>query len=91
MCLYGAFVIVFGGTGYPFGQDVSNDLFILDLKRKHWKRHQLLDQQPEQVYGAVTFRICFLLIIMKYVFYYLEYDYKERLFIYFMWHKSMAL
>ena len=44
---------MFGGTGFPFGQHVSNDLFVLDLKRRHWKRCRILDEQPEQVYGAV--------------------------------------
>ncbi|CAF4719053.1 unnamed protein product [Rotaria sp. Silwood1] len=52
MCLYRNLVFVFGGTGYPFGQNVSNELFILDLKRCHWTRCQLRNQQPEQVYGA---------------------------------------
>jgi hypothetical protein len=53
VCLLRNLLLVFGGTGFPFGHHVSNDLFVLDLKRLHWKRYQLLDQQPEQVYGAV--------------------------------------
>ncbi len=53
MCLYRNLLFVFGGTGFPFGQNVSNELFILDLKRRHWRRCQLLNQQPEKVYGAV--------------------------------------
>ncbi|CAF0993449.1 unnamed protein product [Rotaria sordida] len=52
MCLYRQLIFVFGGTGFPFGQNVSNELYILDLKRRHWKRCPLLNQQPEQVYGA---------------------------------------
>ncbi|UJR21517.1 hypothetical protein I4U23_024602 [Adineta vaga] len=52
MCLHRNCVFVFGGTGYPFGRVVSNDLFILDLKRLHWKRIQLQNQPPEAVYGA---------------------------------------
>ncbi|CAF0966121.1 unnamed protein product [Rotaria sordida] len=52
MCLFRNLLLVFGGTGFPFGQHVSNDLFVLDLKRLHWKRCRILDQQPEPVYGA---------------------------------------
>ena len=53
--LYRNLVFVFGGTGYPFGQNVSNDLHILNLKRRHWTRCQLVNQQPERVYGAVRY------------------------------------
>jgi len=52
MCLYRNLLLVFGGTGFPFGHHVSNDLFVLDLKRRHWKRCEILDQKPQQVYGA---------------------------------------
>ena len=56
MCLYhNNLLFVFGGTAYPFGQNVSNELYILDLKNRHWRRCQLLNQQPEKVYGAVRF------------------------------------
>ncbi len=55
MCLYRNLVFVFGGTGFPFGHSVSSDLHILDLKHRHWKRCQLLNQQPGRVYGAVNF------------------------------------
>ncbi len=55
MCLYRNLLFVFGGTAYPFGHNVSNNLYILDLKKRHWRRCQLLNQQPEQVYGAVRF------------------------------------
>ena len=53
VCRYGNLLMVFGGTGFPFGQHVSNDLFILDLKRLHWQRCRLSNQQPQRVYGAV--------------------------------------
>ncbi|CAF1560247.1 unnamed protein product [Adineta ricciae] len=52
MCLYRNLLLVFGGTGLPFGFHVSNDLFVLDLKRLHWKRYRTRDEQPQQVYGA---------------------------------------
>jgi hypothetical protein len=52
MCLYRHLLLVFGGTGFPFGQHVSNDLYVLDLKRLHWKRCQILEQAPQRVYGA---------------------------------------
>jgi hypothetical protein len=53
VCLYRNLVFVFGGTGFPFGHSVSNELHILDLRRRHWTRCQFLNQQPERVYGAV--------------------------------------
>jgi hypothetical protein len=60
VCLYRNLVFVFGGTGYPFGHHVSNELYILDLRRRHWRRCQLLNQQPERVYGAVRYSfLCF--------------------------------
>ncbi|CAF1041274.1 unnamed protein product [Adineta ricciae] len=52
MCVHHNYVFVFGGTGYPFGRNVSNDLFMLDLKRLQWKKLQLQNQQPNPVYGA---------------------------------------
>ncbi|CAF0810157.1 unnamed protein product [Adineta steineri] len=52
MCLFRNYLLVFGGTGFPFGHHVSNDLFVLDLKRRHWKRFRIHDQQPQPVYGA---------------------------------------
>ncbi|UJR27391.1 hypothetical protein I4U23_008681 [Adineta vaga] len=52
MCLFRNFLLVFGGTGLPFGHHLSNDLYVLDLKRRHWKRYHTHDQQPQQVYGA---------------------------------------
>ncbi len=59
MCLYRNLVFVFGGTGFPFGHTVSDQLHILDLKRRHWRRCQLLNQQPERAYGSVRFSFLF--------------------------------
>ena len=53
MCRRRNIVFVFGGTGFPFGQHVSNDLFLLDLKRLHWRRCQIQEQPLRRVYGAV--------------------------------------
>lgn len=53
MHLYGDLVLVYGGTGYPFGQDVSNELHVLNLKHLHWKRFQFTNQRSPSVYGAV--------------------------------------
>lgn len=45
-------VLVFGGTGFPFGHTVSDDLHILDLKRRQWRRCQFPQNRPAPVYGA---------------------------------------
>ena len=58
VCHFRNFVLVFGGTGFPFGEQVCNDLFVLDLKQRHWKRCHILDEQPESVYGAVNRFYC---------------------------------
>ncbi|CAF0761007.1 unnamed protein product [Didymodactylos carnosus] len=53
VCLYQQHLMfVFGGTGFPFGEDVSNDLYILDLNVLKWSKIKLSDQPPEQVYGS---------------------------------------
>ena len=66
VCLFRNLAFVFGGTGYPFGHNISNELFILDLNRRHWTRCRLVNQQPEQVYGAVE-----LILIFKFVMFHL--------------------
>ncbi|CAF0771219.1 unnamed protein product [Didymodactylos carnosus] len=52
VCLHQHLMFVFGGTGFPFGQHGSNDLYILDLRQRKWKRHKLLTDPPGKVYGA---------------------------------------
>ena len=53
MSLNGQYVFVFGGTGFPFGQTISNTLHILDLRRLHWRQCVLRQDPLEEVYGAV--------------------------------------
>ncbi|CAF0943586.1 unnamed protein product [Didymodactylos carnosus] len=52
VCLHRNLMFVFGGTGFPFGQHGSNDLYTLNLKQRIWKRHKLLKEPPGKVYGA---------------------------------------
>ncbi|GAB1597989.1 kelch domain-containing protein 10-like isoform X2 [Argonauta hians] len=37
MCLLGNCIIVFGGSGLPFGRNSSNDIYELDLLKKKWQ------------------------------------------------------
>ncbi|CAI9722162.1 domain-containing 10-like [Octopus vulgaris] len=43
MCLLGNSIIVFGGSGLPFGMNSSNDIYQLDLLKQEW---QLIPCQP---------------------------------------------
>ena len=53
VCRDGQYVFVFGGTGFPFGESISNILYILDLKRLIWRRCRLHHDPLQEVYGAV--------------------------------------
>ena len=57
VCVFRNLLLVFGGTGFPFGRHISNNLYVLDLKRLHWKRCHIGNQKPQRVYGAVCIYI----------------------------------
>lgn len=54
MCLVGQFAFVFGGTGFPFGETISDALYTLDLARLTWRRYEFAEGNLEGVYGPVS-------------------------------------
>ena len=51
--LYKNSMIVFGGTGFPFGDDLTNDMYVLNLSTFEWKKHEIFGNAPMKLYGSV--------------------------------------
>uniref|UniRef100_H2Z7M1 Kelch domain-containing protein 10 n=1 Tax=Ciona savignyi TaxID=51511 RepID=H2Z7M1_CIOSA len=52
---HGDQMLVFGGTGFPFGASSSNDLYVCHLPSGQWKVIECKGSIPESVYGqAIT-------------------------------------
>lgn len=45
-------LIVFGGTGYPFGESLSNSLYLCNLNTLVWKKYELKGEKPLPLYGS---------------------------------------
>ena len=54
-CLYGQCLLVFGGTGVPFGDTASNDLHACNLKTLEWRKIKCRGPHPIKSYGHVSF------------------------------------
>ena len=51
---YSHYMIAMGGTGFPFGLDMSsNEISICDLKTEQWSQFETKGEKPEKVYGQV--------------------------------------
>jgi hypothetical protein len=50
--LSGHSLIVFGGTGFPFGSHLSNSLHICNLKTLEWQQRALQGDKPLALYGS---------------------------------------
>lgn len=44
-------LIVFGGTGVPFGASSSNRVHVCDLKKLEWSQIQTTGNEPTEQYG----------------------------------------
>ncbi len=53
-CLYGSTLLVFGGTGVPFGETASNDIHRCNLKTLEWSSMQCEGPAPIRSYGHVS-------------------------------------
>ncbi|XP_038054310.1 kelch domain-containing protein 10-like isoform X2 [Patiria miniata] len=54
MLLFSDHILIYGGTGFPFGPTTSNDIWYLNLKNKKWKALKASDgntTQPVPGYG----------------------------------------
>lgn len=59
MTINGHNIIVFGGTGVPFGQETSNSIYLLNTHTLIWKKLDLKGDVPFGVYGCV----CIILLL----------------------------
>uniref|UniRef100_A0AAQ4Q3E5 Kelch domain-containing protein 10 n=1 Tax=Gasterosteus aculeatus aculeatus TaxID=481459 RepID=A0AAQ4Q3E5_GASAC len=49
--LHGSNLLVFGGTGIPFGENNGNDLHVCDVQYKRWSLLNCRGKKPNKVYG----------------------------------------
>ena len=47
-------LLVFGGTGVPFGEAASNQLHVCNLRRLQWKHIKCTGEFPIRCYGHVS-------------------------------------
>lgn len=73
MCHVGNLVFVFGGTGFPFGDNLSNELHMLNLRKLQWQRLSLTGDALQPVYGAVCTSECLLFNIFHIPLFIIEY------------------
>ena len=52
--LYGCNLLVFGGTGIPFGEASSNQLYVCNLNTRTWRHIECDGEFPIRVYGHVS-------------------------------------
>ena len=52
-------LLLFGGTGIPFGDAASNQIYACDLRKLSWKHVQCTGTPPTRGYGHVGFQLEF--------------------------------
>lgn len=55
--LHGNNLLVFGGTGIPFGENNGNDVHVCNVKYKRWSLLNCRGKKPNRIYGQVTLKI----------------------------------
>lgn len=45
-------LVVYGGTGFPFGDELTNALYTCNLTTLVWKKHELVGDGPLGLYGS---------------------------------------
>lgn len=51
--LHGNNLLVFGGTGIPFGESNGNDVHVCNVKYKRWALFNCRGKKPNRIYGQV--------------------------------------
>lgn len=51
--LHGNNLLVFGGTGIPFGENNGNDVHVCNVKYKRWSLLNCRGKKPNRIYGQV--------------------------------------
>lgn len=54
--LHGNNLLVFGGTGIPFGESNGNDVHVCNVKYKRWALLSCRGKRPSRIYGQVPIR-----------------------------------
>lgn len=52
--LHGNNLLVFGGTGIPFGENNGNDVHVCNVKYKRWSLLNCRGKKPNRIYGQVA-------------------------------------
>lgn len=52
--LHGNNLLVFGGTGIPFGENNGNDVHVCNVQYKRWNLLSCRGKKPNKIYGQVT-------------------------------------
>ncbi len=91
MLLHGNSLIVYGGTGYPFGSTTGDSIHICNLKTLEWKKLETIGDPLIGLYGSVRTIITSTLIssVRKYNLFTLhvsEYGPMGKFFVYFIWY-----
>lgn len=55
--LHGNNLLVFGGTGIPFGENNGNDVHVCNVKYKRWSLLNCRGKKPNRIYGQVATEI----------------------------------
>lgn len=53
--IHGNNLLVFGGTGIPFGENNSNDVHVCNVQYRRWNLLNCRGNKPNKIYGQVTF------------------------------------
>lgn len=53
--LHGNNLLVFGGTGIPFGENNGNDVHVCNVQYKRWNLLSCRGKKPNKIYGQVAF------------------------------------
>ncbi|MEQ2190611.1 hypothetical protein XENOCAPTIV_002017 [Xenoophorus captivus] len=53
--LHGNNLLVFGGTGIPFGENNSNDIHVCNVQYRRWNLLNCKGKKPNKIYGQVSF------------------------------------
>lgn len=56
--LHGNNLLVFGGTGIPFGENNGNDVHVCNVKYKRWSLLNCRGKKPNRIYGQVRTNFC---------------------------------
>eukprot|EP00064_Thunnus_orientalis_P012609 superscaffoldBa00001954_g12644 len=56
---HGNNLLVFGGTGIPFGENNGNDVHVCNVQYKRWNLLNCRGKKPNKIYGQVTVFVAF--------------------------------